>query len=194
MTILSFWIRASAKRKRIYSIILVFIVALIATIAGAQVTLSQQDAYTISNQLNQTLAQNQANGTLIPYIFQNNFLISLLMFVPLVGAALGLFILFDTGVALSAIAATQGYSVWLGIGSLVLTPVFWLEFAAYSIAMAESIWLFRRILQAFQAKEPGLWRKILRRELKWTAIFIAVCAGLLIVGAIVETLIISLAG
>ena len=93
-----------------------------------------------------------------------------------------LFILFDTGVALGAIAATQGYPVWLGLASLVVTPVFWLEFAAYSIAMAESIWLFRRLTQR-------RWR-----ELKWTAIFIGICAGLLAVGAVVEVWLITLAG
>ncbi len=51
------------------------------------------------------------------------------MFIPVAGAALGMFILFDTGVALGAIAATQGYPVWVGLASLVVTPVFWLEFA-----------------------------------------------------------------
>jgi hypothetical protein len=30
---------------------------------------------------------------------------------------------------------------------LIATPVFWLEFAAYSITMAESIWLFQRLLR-----------------------------------------------
>jgi hypothetical protein len=105
-----------------------------------------------------------------------------LMFVPVVGAGLGLFILFDTGIALGAIASTGGYPVWLGLFSLVLTPVFWLEFAAYSIAMAESIWLFRRLTQ----KRWG--------EFKWTALFIGICALLLIVGAVVETWIITVLG
>ncbi len=104
------------------------------------------------------------------------------MFVPVLGFAAGMFILFDTGLALSAIAFTQGYPAYLAILSLVITPVFWLEFAAYSIAMAESIWLFRRLLQR-------RWR-----ELKWTAIFIGVCAGLLALGAIVEVWLITVLG
>jgi hypothetical protein len=58
--------------------------------------------------------------------------------------------------------------------------VFWLEFAAYSIAMAESIWLTRRLLQL-------RWN-----ELKNTAIFIGICAAILIVGAVVETWLISI--
>jgi hypothetical protein len=104
------------------------------------------------------------------------------MFIPLVGAALGFFILFETGIALGAIALTQGFPTSLALLSLVITPVFWLEFIAYSLAMAESIWLFRRLMQK-------RWR-----ELKWTGLFIGIAAALLIVGAIVEMWIISFAG
>ena len=179
---LSFWKNASQRRKRIYSIIAIFVIALIVTIIGSYVPLSAKDALTLSNQVNQTLNENKANNTLTQYIFINNFEICLLMFIPVVGAALGMFILFDTGLALGAIAATQGYPTWLGLASLVVTPVFWLEFAAYSIAMAESIWLFRRLTQK-------RWR-----ELKWTTISIGVCAALLIIGAVVEVWLITVLG
>src|SRR5450759_686551 len=124
---LSFWKNASQRRKRIYSIIAVFVIALIVTVIGSIIPLSSQDAYTISNNLNQTLNENRANNTLTEYIFLNNFIICLVMFVPVVGAALGLFILFDTGVALSAIATTGGYPVYISLLSLAVTPVFWLE-------------------------------------------------------------------
>lgn len=187
---LSFWTNASQRRKRIYSIIAVFVIALIVTVIGSVIPLSSQDAYTLSNQVNQTLNQNRANNTLTQYIFLNNFEIALLMFVPVVGAALGMFILFDTGLALGAIAATQGFPVWLGLASLVITPIFWLEFAAYSIAMAESIWLFRRLTKLTRKN----WREILWRELKWTGIFIGICAGLLAIGAVVEVWLITVLG
>jgi len=104
------------------------------------------------------------------------------MFIPVFGAAFGLFVLFNTGLALGAIATTGGYPVWLGLASLAITPIFWLEFAAYSIAMAESIWLFRRLTQR-------RWR-----ELKWTGIFIGICAALLIIGAVVEVWLITVLG
>ncbi len=179
---LSFWKNASPKRKRIYSIMAIFIVAFIVTIIGSYIPLSSQDALTLSNQVNQTLNENRASNTLTQAIFINNFSICLLMFIPVAGAALGMFILFDTGVALNAIATTQGYPVWLGLASLVVTPVFWLEFTAYSIAMAESIWLFRRLTQ----KRWG--------NIKWTGMFIGICAALLIVGAFVEVWIINVLG
>jgi hypothetical protein len=176
---LPFWRNASPKRKRIYSILLVFLVAVLALLIGTLTTLSNSQAQYISSTLNQTLNENRANNTLIQHIFINNFVICLLMFIPLVGAGLGLYILYNTGVALNAIASIQGYPVYMGILNLVATPIFWIEFAAYAIAMAESIWLFRRLLQ-------GRWG-----ELKWTAISIGVCALLLIVGAVVETWLIT---
>lgn len=177
-----FWKNASSKWKRIYLIVFVFIVAFVATVVGSFIPLNHQDAQAISNQLNQTLQTHQADGSLTPYIFLNNFEICLLMFVPIIGPVLGMIILFDTGVALGAIASVQGYPVALGLVSLMVTPIFWLEFIAYSTAMAESIWLLRRLLQK-------RWM-----ELKNTAILIGVCAAILIVGAIVEVWLINIAG
>ena len=66
---------------------------------------------TISDNLNSTLNQHKANNNLTEYIFLNNFEICLLMFVPIVGVVLGLGILFNTGIALGAIAYVQGYPV-----------------------------------------------------------------------------------
>lgn len=179
---LSFWKNASARRKRIYSIIFIFLIAVLVTVLGTLVPLNAQDARQISDSLNQTLNDNRANGTLPQYIFLNNFEISLLMFVPIIGAIFGLFTLFSTGVALGAIANVQGYPALLGFAVLLLTPIFWLEFISYAIGITESIWLFRRLTQR-------RWR-----ELKNTAIFIGICALLLAIGAIVEAWLILAAG
>jgi glucan phosphoethanolaminetransferase (alkaline phosphatase superfamily) len=102
------------------------------------------------------------------------------MFVPFAGPIIGLVILFDTGVALGAIASVQGYPVFIALISELLTPVFWLEFIAYSTAIAASLWLTRRLLQ-------GRWL-----ELKNTAIQIGVCAAILVVSAIIEAWLISI--
>ena len=122
----SFWTNASQKRKRAYSIMAIFIIAFLVTVIGSYFPLSPSDAQTISQNLNSTLNQNRANNTLTQYIFLNNFGICLAMFIPVFGAALGMFILFETGIALGAITTTQGYPVWVGLASLVITPVFWI--------------------------------------------------------------------
>jgi hypothetical protein len=187
-----FWKEASPRRKRVYSILIVFILAVLATIIGMLVPVSPQTAQIISDQLNQTLTEGQARGTLNLDIFLNNFPLCLLMFVPLAGFAIGMFILFSTGQAFRAIfdiqaasgatTATPDISAATAILTLILIgAVFLLEYVSYSIAMAESIWLFRRLTQ-------NKWRS----ELKWLAIFIGIVALLLIIGAIEETFTLSI--
>jgi len=177
---LSFWTKASSKRKRIYTIVLILILAFIFIVIGSYVPLSHQDAQTISNNLNATVNEHKSNGSLTEYIFINNFSICLLMFVPIIGPIVGMFILFNTGIALGAIASVQGYPPWIAIISELLTPVFWLEFLAYSTAISASIWLTRRLLQ-------GRWR-----ELKNTGIQIGICAVILLISAIIEVWLISI--
>jgi uncharacterized membrane protein SpoIIM required for sporulation len=177
---LSFWTKASTRRKRIYSFIVIFIIAVLLTIVGSLVPISAKDARQLSNSLNETVNQNRASGTLPQYIFVNNFGICLRMFVPIIGPILGFVILANTGYTLGAIGQVQGVPALLEILALILTPVFWLEFTAYSIAMTESIWLLRRLIQQ-------RWG-----ELRNTVILVGVCAGLLAVGAVVETWLISI--
>ena len=177
---LSFWTSASSKRKRIYSIIIIFIFAFIVTVIGSYIPISHQDAQTITNSVNSTLNTHKSFGSRTEYIFINNFSIDLAMFIPFIGPIIGFIILGNTGVALGAISAIQGYPVWIELISLMLTPVFWLEFTAYSTAIAESIWLARRLMQ----------RRWL--ELKNTAILIGICAAILIVSAVTEVWLISI--
>jgi hypothetical protein len=187
-----FWKNASSKYKRIYATIFVFVIAIFATVAGFFVPPSPQDAQIINQQLNQTVSQGQANGTLAESIFVNNFGLCLAMFIPLVGAGFGLLVLFNTGQAFRAAfmvegtntintATTTNFTITTVILSLVLIgATFLCEYISYSIGISESIWLFRRLLQR-------RWR-----EAKITAILIGIVALLLTVGAIVETLALTL--
>ncbi|XHH07661.1 MAG: stage II sporulation protein M [Candidatus Bathyarchaeia archaeon] len=172
--ILSFWTRASTRRKRIYSLIFIFVLSVVVTFAGTLVPLTAEEAQTINDQVNQTLVENDDLASLTGAIFVNNFMLCLIMFIPVAGAVFGMFVLFSTGTAIGAISMVQGMPAGLTILLLMITPIFWIEFASYSLGMTESIWLFRRLTQK-------RWR-----ELKWTAIFIGVTAGLLAIGAVVE--------
>lgn len=188
----SFWKNASLRRKRIYSIMFMFVIAVSLTLIGSLVPLSPQFAKEINDSINQTRNQGLENGTLAPSILLNNFGLCLAMFIPLVGAFLGLFIMFNTGLAFSAaiqVQSTTAVSTPLDISPttavialLVFGLVFLLEYVSYSIGMAESIWLFQRLRQ----RKWG--------ELKNAAILIVIVAVLLIVGAIVETWLISTIG
>lgn len=178
---LAFWTNASSKRKRIYSTIAVLIVAIVITAIGSLVPIDAQEAEQINSNLNQTVTSLKENDALTQYIFGNNFFICLLMFIPIVGPILGGFILFNTGTVIGAIAIAEGYPLIVAFVALFLTPVAWLEFAAYSVSMSESVWLFRRILQG-----KG------KREFRNTCLFVTFCAVLLLVGAVVETALISI--
>lgn len=175
------WTQASPRRRRILSTLAVLVVALATTAIGSQSPMDSEEANQISESLNQTVATLKDQGALTQYIFGNNFMICLLMFVPIVGPLVGLYILFNTGSAIGAIATAGGYPPVLALIALFITPVAWFEFAAYSTAMAESVWIFRRLLQRLGV-----------HELKKACIFISICAGLLVAGAIVEAVLISI--
>jgi len=188
-----FWKVASQRRKRIYSITFVLALSILATLIGLLVPVSPQEAQLISDQLNQTVTNGTANGTLITDIFLNNFPLCLLMFVPLAGFGIGMFILFSTGQAFRAVfeiqaangvatASSVDISATTAILALSLIgAVFLLEYVSYAIGMAESIWLFRRLLQ-------NRWKS----EIKFLLFFIGIVALLLIIGSIVETYTLSI--
>ena len=107
-------------------------------------------------------------------------MICLLMFIPVIGPLLGFYILFNTGTVLGAISTAEGIPPIIAL-AVTLIPIGLIEFAAYSTAMTESIWLFRRITQ-----KKGI------HELKNTCIFVSIAAVLLFLGAVIETMLISL--
>jgi hypothetical protein len=170
-----------------------FIIAVLATVIGSLIPVDPATAKILSDQLNQTVTQGTTNGTLIPDIFINNCTLCLLMFIPLVGAGLGLFILYSTGQAFRAVfeiqaasgaatASATNISPTTAILALVLIGVvFLLEYVSYTIAITESVWLFRRLLQ-------NRWKV----ELKYLLISVGVVTLLLIIGAIVETYTLSI--
>jgi hypothetical protein len=193
------------------------ILAVLATMIGALIPVSPTEAQLISEQLNQTVQNGVANGTLVQDIFLNNFLLCLAMFIPAAGAAFGLFILFNTGQAFRAIFELEavGMSIYSsptplpGLNATVVptlspTPiagmtasaafftllmigvVFALEYVSYSVGMAESIWLFRRL-------SHGNLKVSMRTEVKYLLAGIGLVALLLIIGAVVETFTITTA-
>jgi hypothetical protein len=171
---LSFWTNASSKRKRIYLIMFVFVVAFLLVAIGASIPISHQTANQLYDQENQSVAQNK--GALPQYIFLHNFGVCLALFIPGFGPLLGVVSFVTTGYIIGAESQVLGISPLLYVAAEVFNPIFWLEFTAYSIGIAESIWLLRRLMQ------KRYW------ELKNTAILIGICAAFLVVGAIIESM------
>jgi hypothetical protein len=165
--------------RRILSIAFVLVAIVIITSFGTLVPVSPEEATNIENEVNQTITSLEQIGGLVPYIFGNNLMIALIMFVPILGPIFGGYVLFNTGTVVAARATALGYPPTLTFLSLFLTPVAWLEFIAYSTAIASSVWLAVRIFQ-----RNG------KHEIVHTAEFIAIVAVLLLVGALVEAAIV----
>ena len=174
-----FWNNASPRRKRLVTIVIVFIVSAIMTGISTLTPLSRQSADSIYNELNQTVSTAKDSGDLLQYIFGNNLMITIMMLIPFIGPVLGFYAFYNTGVAIGATSIVKGYPPLAVYVSLWLTPVAWLEFAAYSTTIAASLWLTWRIMH------QGA-----RHELVNTSKFLSVCTLILLFGAIIETVIV----
>jgi len=107
-------------------------------------------------------------------------MICLLMFVPIVGPILGFYILFNTGTVIGAVSTAEGIPAVVGLAATFI-PIGIIEFTAYSTAMAESVWLFRRGLQGLEL-----------HELRNAGLLVLICAAVLLLGAALETALISI--
>jgi hypothetical protein len=182
---LDFWRESTTRRKRVLSILTFLLLSLVITTTGILAPLSNDETQSLSKQLEQ-MQQDIRNMTVLgstETIFANNFPICLVMFVPIAGPFFGFYVLHTTGRVIAAESAMSGMPALPIFLLLFLFPFTWLEFFAYSIALSESVWLTRRIVQRRATS-----------ELRSTGIVIGVCAGLLLAGAIVESAIISLVG
>lgn len=101
---LGFWARSSSRFKRFMTILLCFVFCVVITIAGTLSPLSHQQAESTNNELNQVRGSVESmplwEGALS--IFENNFVIDLIMFIPIAGQIFGSYVLYNTGLAISA--------------------------------------------------------------------------------------------
>lgn len=174
----NFWRNASTKIKRILTITAFFLLSIVITIAGVLTPLSHEEANEIQKEV-----EEMGKNINERFIFGNNFMICLAMFVPFAGPAFGSYVLYNTGVVIAAQSAAEDFPPLIAFLFLFAFPFTWLEFLAYSTAFAESVWLTWRII-----RHKG------KKELVNTCIFISICAVILVVAAIVEMAIISYFG
>jgi len=120
-------------------------------------------------------------------IFKNNVQIALLEFIPGFGPGFGAYSCYDTGLVLAALAqANQSSTGLTGLElflALLLTPIYWIEFTCYSVAVEESIALI-----------VSIRRKDFRTtEWKWLVGSIFFVVATLFVSARLEVQLINLA-
>jgi hypothetical protein len=178
-----FWERASSRGRRIGFVLILFLFAILVTVAGILTPMSAQQIKDESSQLNQTQQEILKMDLLsrTGAIFLNNFEICLIMFIPILGLVFGAITLFNTGSVLAAETITDNAGramqvpALLVFAALFLFPFTWLEFISYSTALSEGFWLIRRGSQGE-----------LRREVKNLGKLILFTAVLLVAGAFIE--------
>ncbi len=158
--------------SRVIVFIVVFIVLSVVLGYASTNSLSQTDAQSINSQV-------QGIQPTTIGIFTNNFRIALLEFIPAFGPAFGVYTSYSTGVAIAAIAEANPQSHITGLESfflLLITPIYWLEFFSYSLAVEESIAVLVSIRN----------RDFLKTEWKWLVASVLVVGAVLLVSANLE--------
>lgn len=146
-------------------------VSLIATLIGTMAPVATSEAEETYGEFEEALKHISTT----PYIFGNNFMHCLIMFAPAAGPAYGLFIMYATGVTLKMFAVAKGADVFTAFLGIFLFPFAWMEYAAYALAMSQSVWLLRNLL-----------KRRARQELVRTCVWITVCAIILLSAAVME--------
>jgi hypothetical protein len=148
-----------------------FIVSVIVVAVGASMPVNRAEAETSYSEL-----QNELKYVVnVPFIFGNNFMHTLIMFTPFVDPLYGMFVFFNTGVVLAILAIGTNVNAGLLFMFLFLFPHTWLEFAAYSLALSQSLFL-----------TMAIFKKQFKKELTRTCIIISICALILLLAAVWE--------
>ena len=147
---------------------------------GAAYPLSDQDAKDLRKQFSDQIGGIDQTG-----IFINNVRIALSMFIPAVGAVVGLFSGFETGTVFAATAKTSAQLASVPAILLLLTPFGIMEVFSYGLAISRSGMLVYKI-----AKEKP-WRKgngrpFLTGSIVPTLIEVGIVVVVLFAGAVVE--------
>ena len=123
-----------------------------------------------------TEVKNLALTTTWTDIFLNNFLLTLVTFIPAFGILFAVYVQFNTGYGFGALAQTYHVNNVQATLLTLLTPVGILEYSAYILALAESITLVYAIYR----------RQLKKRLVTHTWKTLIAVALLLLSGAVVE--------
>jgi len=163
---------------RIILVAIFFIVALTVTVIGALVfEINMSEAQKIRDEVTEEFERFNDPRS----IFGNNLLHTLIMFVPIIGPFWGSFVLFNTGTVIAILSIAEGVPPILTFLLLFFTPIFWLEFGVYSVAMAQSVVLLLQML-----RHRG------KKEAVKTCILVTICALILLLSAVVEWVMINM--
>ena len=156
-------------KQRLFYLALGIIAFLIFFIIGTSVTLDESTSTLLKEQFQNKIKNIDSVG-----IFFNNFLISILMFIPGIGIAFGLFSGFSTGNIFMIL--TRDLPIRIPPLVVFLTIFGIMELVSYGIAISRSYMLLIRIIKRSNVKE----------SLIHAGIEIGIVAIILLFSAIIE--------
>lgn len=160
--------RYNFKRRILYLLVGILVFLIFYTI-GTSVTFDKSTSQLLKEQFENKIKNIDSIG-----IFVNNFLISILMFVPGIGIAFGLFSGFSTGNIFMII--TRDLPIQIPPLLIFLTIFGMMELVSYGIAISRSYLLLISIVKRTNIKE----------NLIYTGIEIGIVAIILFFSAIIE--------
>ena len=160
--------RYNFKRRSLYLLIGILVFIIFFTL-GTLVNFDESTSQLLKEQFQNKIKNIDSTG-----IFLNNFLISILMFVPGIGIAFGLFSGFSTGNIFVII--TRDLPIQIPPLLVFLTIFGIMELVSYGIAISRSYLLLTSILK----------RTNIRENLIYTGIEIGIVVIILFFGAIIE--------
>ncbi len=143
---------------------------------GSQGQFSKEEATIILKEFEDVLATDVS----ALFIAQNNISLCMLFFIPIFGTSFMGFVSYNTGLLLSAFATTQSITVIDLFLSTLLFPITWMELVAYSLASTQGIMLLY-----------GVYTRRLRDEGKNLIKVVLICLLLLVLGAVIESILIT---
>ncbi len=156
-------------RIRVLLFILFFILSTVITLVGTLTPIDYTSAQTI---IEEVPIPSEIDSL---YILQNNLFIALVGFVPIIGIIWMFFVLYSTGIVLSAYSVVYNVPPIVSILILLINPIFWIEFSAYTLVMMEGTML---VYSAF--------KKEVNKELKVALLVLIAVIILLTLGAVIE--------
>ncbi len=161
------------SRQFIYTLIVSAVTIFVSLTYGA--SRGNQVDIDVANQTLTEVATMAGEATWVS-IFINNVSITLLTFLPILGLVLMIYVQYNTGWYLGALAKAYDMD-YIVATSLILTSVVGLlEYSAYIIALGESMFL------VYSAAQKGLKERLMYHS--WKSIIIVV--SLLFIGGVVE--------
>ncbi|MGI0048474.1 MAG: stage II sporulation protein M [Nitrososphaera sp.] len=147
--------------------------------AGAGVVLSEQDAQDIRSSFLEDIQDIDQAG-----IFLNNIRVALAMFVPGVGAGIGVYSGISTGMVFNAFALISPELAAIQPLSVLATPFGILEVLAYGLAISRSGML---VAQLVKKDERRGWKRLSM----YTGIEIGLVIAALVAGSVIESQLIT---